>query len=274
MKLATLLLFAGALHGQAVTDVRGQWNFLLPPTGVGGVGSTGYCASTSTSGLGVTWSCTPSPALTSLSGAMVTWIPDVACGASPTLNVNTLGAKAIKDAGGSVNLSGCAAGSVHILSYNGTNWLDTSTPANILVAANTRGTAYLYMKGDRSCIRWTQTSAQLISGRTSSTSVEDDFVIIPANAVIESYTYFTETTAFAGSSGLTISMQAHGNSGSPDLIPTCTLQGSGGHTCPAYLANPSQTAQYTASIAYVSLNAFSNITQGTGTSNLCVSQGQ
>ncbi len=280
MKIAILLLFAGVLYGQTVTDVRGQWNFLLPPTGVGGVGSTGYCASTSTSGLGVTWSCTPSPAITTLAGAVVTWVPDATCGANPTLNVNGLGAKTIKDAGGSVNLwtGGCTSGNPHTVAYDGTNWRALDVPANILTDASSRGTCLLYTDGQDSCAKCTQTSAQIKSGRTGVTSAEDDVVTIPANAHVKNYSEFIETTAFAGlSAGFGVSLQAHGNTSGPFMLATCTLEGSSGHACQMYPGNVSPTASWTLSAYYTSTDGtttFNSLSAGTGVTKLCVSQGQ
>lgn len=91
------------------------------PTGPAGAGS-GYCAPSSASATAYT--CAPSPAFTSYAAGMaLTFVPDVTSGTTPTLNINSLGAKNIKLSDGSSNpISGFfLAGQAYQLTYDGTS---------------------------------------------------------------------------------------------------------------------------------------------------------
>lgn len=88
--------------------------------GGGGVGAVSVCSPAGASATAYT--CTASPSVSALSGLEVLFTPDVSCGANPTLNVTSLGAKSLKLADGSTAAT-CTAGIAQVYLYNGTSFI-------------------------------------------------------------------------------------------------------------------------------------------------------
>lgn len=77
------------------------------------------CASGS--GSGTTFTCTHSKALAAYADGMtIAWKPDVTCTGTPTLNIDSLGAKSLVESDGTTAAS-CTAGLWLLLTYNGTS---------------------------------------------------------------------------------------------------------------------------------------------------------
>lgn len=122
-KLLLFLLLPGLLLAQ-----------FTPPSGGGSGSGVSYCSAVS-SPAGVTYICTPSPALsTYAAGTTLAFIPDVnGSGGATTVNANSLGAKPIKLADGSSNptSSTLVAGTVYTLVYDGTVFRVSSAASGV-----------------------------------------------------------------------------------------------------------------------------------------------
>lgn len=109
------------------------------PQGIAGSGNNTLC--TDASGSTTTYSCaSPTPSVSTLSGLLITFIPQTTNSGSATVNVASLGAKTLKQSDCSTNFSASQliGGSVYLFSYNGTNFCQAS-PAGVGTgsAANT-----------------------------------------------------------------------------------------------------------------------------------------
>lgn len=91
-------------------------------TGSAGSGNNTYCADAT--GSTTTYTCpTPSPTVSTLTGLIVTFVPQVTNTGTSTLNVSALGAKTLKASDCSTNLASgsLVGGTAYLFSYNGTN---------------------------------------------------------------------------------------------------------------------------------------------------------
>lgn len=125
----------GATGPQGVSGASGPSG----PQGIAGSGNNTLC--TDASGSTTTYSCaSPTPSVSTLSGLLITFIPQTTNSASATVNVASLGAKTLKQSDCSTNFSASQliGGSVYLFSYNGTNFCQAS-PAGVGTgsAANT-----------------------------------------------------------------------------------------------------------------------------------------
>lgn len=96
-------------------------------TGPAGSGNNTYCADAT--GSGTTYTCpTPSTTVSTLTGLIIAFVPQVTNSGSATVNVSGLGAKTLKQLDCSSNLAASAltGGDMYIFAYNGTNFCQTS----------------------------------------------------------------------------------------------------------------------------------------------------
>ena len=97
-------------------------------TGPAGSGNNAYCADAT--GSTTTYTCpTPSPTVTSLSGLIVTFVPQTTNTGTSSLNVAGLGAKTLKAADGATNISSgqLLGGTAYLFTYDGTNFRQGSS---------------------------------------------------------------------------------------------------------------------------------------------------
>ena len=89
------------------------------PQGPAGAGNNSLCA---TGGTSTAYTCAGSPVPSTLTGLIVTLIPHTNNGSSPTLNVNSLGAKNLlqSDCSTAVTVASLTTSSAYLFSYNGT----------------------------------------------------------------------------------------------------------------------------------------------------------
>lgn len=95
--------------------------------GANGTGNNALCSDAT--GSGTTYTCpTPTPAISTLSGLLITFIPQTTNSGSATVNVSSLGAKTLKQSDCSTNLSASAltGGSAYLFSYNGTSFCQSA----------------------------------------------------------------------------------------------------------------------------------------------------
>lgn len=114
------------------------------PTGPAGAGNSTICMDAT--GSTTTYTCpTPTPAVTTLSGLSISFIPQTTNTGTSTVNVNALGAKTLKLADGSTNIPSNAlvGGQTYSFFYDGTNFRQgTVSAANVpILNQNTTGTA-------------------------------------------------------------------------------------------------------------------------------------
>jgi hypothetical protein len=109
-----LLLSSSVFGQQILTNGSGGG-------GGGGTGNNTYCADAT--GSTTTYTCpTPTPTPSTLSGLLVSFVPQTTNSGSSTLNIAGLGAKTLKQSDCSTNLAASAliGGSMYLFSYNGT----------------------------------------------------------------------------------------------------------------------------------------------------------
>ena len=157
MKKLILLLFlvAGAAFGQCTAlvlnpltgklDCTGATGPAGPTgatgaTGAPGTGNNAYCADAT--GSTTTYTCpSPSPTVSTLTGLLITFVPQTTNSGTATVNVASLGGKTLKlpDCSTNVPASGLTGGTAYIFSYNGTNFCQSFGAAG---AAGTNGAGY------------------------------------------------------------------------------------------------------------------------------------
>src|ERR1700734_1106717 len=101
------------------------------PAGAAGSGNNAIC--TSASGSGATYTCTGSPTVTSLTGLIITFTPDVTnTSSAPTVNVSGLGALTLTGADGTttIPLNYFVPGTKYIFSHVGSVFTQTTSCAN------------------------------------------------------------------------------------------------------------------------------------------------
>lgn len=109
-------------------------------TGPAGSGNNAYCADAT--GSATTYTCpTPSPTVTTLTGLLVTFVPQTTNGATPTLNVATLGAKNLlqSDCSTAIASSALTGGSAYLFSYNGTAFCQSAGAGGAAIKAVSAG---------------------------------------------------------------------------------------------------------------------------------------
>jgi hypothetical protein len=97
-------------------------------TGAPGSGNNALCA---TGGTSTAYTCAGTPTPTTLAGLIVTVIPNATSGATPTLNVNSLGAKSLlqSDCATAVATGALTSGTAYLFSYNGTAFCQSAGTA-------------------------------------------------------------------------------------------------------------------------------------------------
>ncbi len=87
-------------------------------TGANGAGNNTYCQDAT--GSGTAYTCpTPVPTVSTLSGLIVSFVPQTNSGATPTLNIQSLGAVALRQSDCSTAVTGLNAHQLYLFSYNG-----------------------------------------------------------------------------------------------------------------------------------------------------------
>jgi hypothetical protein len=97
-------------------------------TGTPGTGNNAYCADAT--GSTTTYTCpSPTPAVSTLTGLVVSFVPQTTNSGTSTLNVFSLGAKTLKQSDGSTNVAASAltGGSAYSFQYDGTNFRQVSS---------------------------------------------------------------------------------------------------------------------------------------------------
>lgn len=239
------------------------------PIGGGSGSGVSYCAPASASG--TTYTCAPSPALTSYAaGATLLLIPDVAGTAGAiNVNVNSLGNKAIKQTDGSTNPSGTSLATSHayLMVYDGTVFRLTPGPVNALtVSGSVVGTSVPYMDGEHSCNKLTVLSTNLTGGVSTQ---EIPWLTLPAKSVIKWFRWLPNTLytwASGSNTTMAVSLQQNGTVGSPTsyMFPSTSIQ-----TTPSVAGTPIddvigvQTASsHTLSLNFLGSQNFSLLNSG------------
>lgn len=144
---------------------------------------------------------------------------------------------------------------------NGSSGSGGSTPANALtVSGSIVGTGTLNMPiSGMSCGKVVLGFAALTGG---SLTQEIDFLVVPANFHIDMIRMNPATLYAWAASGttMTVSIQQHGNSASPDIMPATNIM-SGGVFLDDLPANPNLSS-HTISLNMVGNAAFSNLNAG------------
>lgn len=134
--VGTINIQTGTLMSNTVTVTSGV-AAVQENVNAGGVLNLSTC--TSASGSGTTYTCNTNPSLAAYTNHMViNWTPDVNCGSSPTLNINSLGATAVVKNDGSTG-SACLANVQEQVWYTGSKFQElgvTSTSTGLPTPAN------------------------------------------------------------------------------------------------------------------------------------------
>lgn len=147
---------AGSSLVVSVTSTGGSGTFAAwnitgagPPgptgaTGSAGTGNNAYCADAT--GSTTTYTCpSPSPGVSTLSGLIVSFVPQTTNTGTSTLNVNALGAITIyeSDCATVVPSGGLVGGQMYYLAYNGSGFCEavSTTAANVVTAASSAAAA-------------------------------------------------------------------------------------------------------------------------------------
>jgi len=122
---ADQITVGAAMTGATCTAINAG-SGIAGPTGPAGAGNNAYCADAT--GSTTTYTCpSPSPVVTTLTGLMVSFVPQTTNSGTSTLNVAGLGPKQIDEANCStpVPSSGLTGGSLYTLAYNGSVLCET-----------------------------------------------------------------------------------------------------------------------------------------------------
>jgi len=98
------------------------------PAGANGAGNNALCSDAT--GSTTTYTCpTPNPTVVSLTGLIISFVPQTTNSGSATVNVAGLGAKSLvqSDCSTALSASALTGGKMYLFSYNGTNFCQSST---------------------------------------------------------------------------------------------------------------------------------------------------